>query len=249
MSGQDIVTPAPVPAPRVYCDKPNCKKDYKSRSGLLNHNETAHKNELKIQSPLGIFPSSNSARVLFDDEDRPSTQGNSNGEINSPKVQSIVRFLCGVCDLNFSQNEEAKLHMSEVHKKKTDKVSDDPTTPSFTADKESDDSTTPTPTADKESSDSATPNPTRQLYSPNTVRQLNEEDEVLEDAKIEQELYKEIFKITEHVIAPEKEEETREDIKNKMIRFKTIKEKKEKLYEEAREKLKTQEDLIKSLKH
>ena len=242
MSGQDIVTPTPVPASRVYCEKPNCKKDYKSRSGLLNHNKTAHKNDLEIQSPLGNFPSSNLARILFDDEDRPSTQGNSDGEINSPKVQSIVRFLCGVCDMNFSQNQEAKLHMIEDHKKKADKVSNESATP----DKESDDSTTPTPTADKESSGSTTP---RQLYSPNTVRQLNEEDQILVDAKQEQELYEEIFKITENVIAPEKEEETRDDIKNKMIRFRTIKEKKEKLHEKATETLKIQDELIKSLRH
>ena len=115
-------------------------------------------------------------------------------------------------------------------------------TPTPDADKESGDSTTPTPTADKGSDDSTTPTPpvdsdaqmapdARQLYSPNTVRQLNAEDEVLEDAKKEQELYEEIFKITEHVIAPEKEEETREDIRNKMMRFKIIKEKKEKLHE------------------
>ena len=49
--------------------------------------------------------------------------------------------------------------------------------------------------------------------------------QLLEEAKNEQELYEQIFKITETVIVPENEEETKEVLKNKMIRFKTIKDK------------------------
>ena len=71
----------------------------------------------------------------------------------------------------------------------------------------------------------------------------------MEEAMNEQELYEHIFKITETVIDPENEEETREDLKNKMLRFKTIKEKKEKLHEQSKEKVKILEENIKALKH
>ena len=69
------------------------------------------------------------------------------------------------------------------------------------------------------------------LYSTNTARQLDDEDEVLEEAKEEQEIYGEIFNITENTITPEKEEETREDLKIKIERFRIIRENKEKLYD------------------
>ena len=69
------------------------------------------------------------------------------------------------------------------------------------------------------------------LFSPNTARQLDDEVEVLEEANEEQEIYEEIFKITENAISPEKEKETREDLNIKMERFRIIREKKEKLYD------------------
>ena len=136
--------------------------------------------------------------------------------------------------MQFSKNNEAMLHVSEAHPKKTDSGSNDPTAASPPAD-----SDVPI-AADTPSST------TRGLYSPNTIRQLNLEDEVLEEAKNEQELYEQIFKITENVIVPEKEEETREDLKDKMIRFKIIK---EKLHEQAKETVKILEEKIESLKH
>ena len=57
----------------------------------------------------------------------------------------------------------------------------------------------------------------------------------MEEAKNEQQLYEQIFKITENIIDAEKEEDTREDVKDKMIRFKIIK---EKLHKQARETVK-----------
>ena len=48
-------------------------------------------------------------------EAEASTQGNSNGQINSPKVISKGMFLCSVCDEEFAQNEEALKHIADNH--------------------------------------------------------------------------------------------------------------------------------------
>ena len=98
---------------RFTCDKPGCEKHYKNKSSLLNHIKTNHRADVEVQSPLGNFPSS--ARVLFNDSENSSTQGNSRGQVNSPKVRSVMTYQCGVCDNNFNKNEEAIHHMKEVH--------------------------------------------------------------------------------------------------------------------------------------
>ena len=98
---------------RFTCDKPGCEKHYKNKSSLLNHIKTNHRADVEVQSPLGNFPSS--ARVLFNDSENLSTQGNSRGQVNSPKVRSVMTYQCGVCDNNFNKNEEAIHHMKEVH--------------------------------------------------------------------------------------------------------------------------------------
>ena len=99
---------------RFTCDKPGCEKHYKNKSSLLNHIRTNHKGDVRLtQSPLGNFPSS--ARVLFDDGENSSTQGNSRGQVTFPKMRSVMMFQCGVCDNHFNKNEEAIHHMKEVH--------------------------------------------------------------------------------------------------------------------------------------
>ena len=113
MSEQTILTSALIK--RVTCEAPDCKKDYASRSNMLNHIKTHHKNSTKVQSPLGNFPSSNLSRLLFDDNDHASIQGNSRGEVNSPKVLSVVSYQCGACHINFDRNEDAILHMNDSH--------------------------------------------------------------------------------------------------------------------------------------
>ena len=79
------------PAPKVVCESQDCGKEYASKGGMKNHNKKTHKAAEEIQSPLGKFPTSDSARVLFK-ESEPSTQGNSLGQVNSPKVTSDGRY-------------------------------------------------------------------------------------------------------------------------------------------------------------
>ena len=187
MSGAAIETPAP----RVFCEQQNCGKHYKTRANMLQHVRAHHKAPAQIESPLGNFPSSTLARVLFDDNDTPSTQGNSRGQIKSPKVLNTVSFQCGVCDKSYETNDEAILHMNKVHKKSIT------TTPSSLP------VPNPTPTP---------PNPTP---TPAQEDELNEEDDVLEAAKEEQDLYNDIFRLSQD-FNPEKEKESGKDIQEKL---------------------------------
>ena len=63
----------------------------------------------------------------------------------------------------------------------------------------------------------------------------------MEEAKEEQDLYDELDLITENVIVPEKEKETREDMKLKLTRYRNITNKKNKLIQEAADKVKALE--------
>ena len=101
---------------RVFCEIPDCTKHYKSRANMLHHVRTHHKSG-DVHSPRGSFPPANPARVLFDNDYNSSTQGNSRGEVNSPKVLSIMSCQCGVCNIIFDSNQDAILHMNEIHKK------------------------------------------------------------------------------------------------------------------------------------
>ena len=208
------------PAPRVFCEQQNCGKHYKTRANMLQHVRVHQNAPSQIESSLGNFPSSTLARVLFDDNDTPSTQGNSRGQINSPKVLSIVSFKCGVCDKSFETNDKAILHMKDVHKN-----SNRTTTPSSSIL-----NPTPTPT-------SPTPTPTNPTPTPAQEDELNQEDDVLEAAKEEQDLYDEIFRLSED-FNHEKEKEAGEDIQEKLRRFRKIMTTKDTLLKEARNNVK-----------
>ena len=188
---------------------------------MLAHMRKHHQESTKIHSPLGSFPPSNSATVLqFDEaddadkaendevdkddndmadnadndeadkaendkadkaENDKATQGNSDGAVNSPKVIIKATFMYAICDIHFESKEKVTKHMDKVHVTISQELQDFP----IAAD----------------TSSLLTGN----LFSPNTARQLDDEVEVLEEAKEGQEIYEEIFKIAENAISPEKE--------------------------------------------
>ena len=176
---------------RVICQIPDCTKNYKSRSNMLNHIRTHHKPSIEVQSPLGNFPSSNIPRVLFHEDDQASIQGNSRGEVNSPKVHSIVSYQCGACDIPFESNEDAMKHIEDIHTKKTGEASS-PSALTTTPSRSPTSATTTTPAS------SPTPNPTPASDPrPPFEDELEKDMDVMEAAaKEEQELYDALEQIT-----------------------------------------------------
>ena len=81
----------------------------------------------------------------------------------------------------------------------------------------------------------------RQLFSPGTEEALQEEEDVLKEANEEQDLYEALDFITQNVINPDTEKDTRDTIKVKIERYKSIMHKKNKVIKEAMEKVKALE--------
>ena len=133
-----------------------------------------------------------------------------------------MSFQCGVCNDPFDKNEEAILHMESIHPKETGM-------------------TTPP----------SSPNPTvaNQLYSPEVEIQLQEEEDVMEAAKEEQDLYDALDNITKDIIQPEKEAGVREDLKEKLERYKNIMVKKNHIIKENMDTLKRMKLNIEAVKH
>ena len=104
------------PAHTVDCSVTECRKQkvggYKTKKGLTDHMQRWHKAAVDVLSPMAA-----TARTLFNNMDKdllPSTQWNSNGQVNSPKVVSEGRFQCGACGIKEICNDELTLHM-KVH--------------------------------------------------------------------------------------------------------------------------------------
>ena len=86
---------------------PECKKTYKSKKGLKNHMQSVHQAIMNnVVSPMAA-----TARTLFEshtvgEHEQPATQGNSAGQVNSPKVRSESYHQCGICDKSYQSKEE-----------------------------------------------------------------------------------------------------------------------------------------------
>ena len=105
------------PVPKILCEKfAECGKVYKSRTRMLTHMKAIHKDtpnkRTALDSPLRL--------ALFQiredgDEGSDATQGDSNGEINSPKVISEGRFVCSACDQSYPNKEDTLKHIADSH--------------------------------------------------------------------------------------------------------------------------------------
>ena len=103
-------TPSVTPTRQVACLKTDCAKMYKGRSSMLTHMRQKHQDVAEIESPLGSFPSSTSATTLqFDDSDNSATQGNSRGQINSPKVRSEATYVCDQCEMHLITSQAQQI--------------------------------------------------------------------------------------------------------------------------------------------
>ena len=211
-----MTSPVETPAPKVVCESQDCGKEYASKGGMKNHYKKTHKAAEEIQSPLGKFPTSDSARVLFK-ESEPSTQGNSLGQVNSPKVTSDGQYICNVCDNYFESKKNIDEHKNKEH--------DNPSSIAPANPKAAGTTTTATPPSPKSQGVAENDNneaSTAEKDNLTDSQQLQEEDEVLEEAKEDQDLYDELEKLSKEIKESENGKEANKELLDKLERFKAI---------------------------
>ena len=205
------VTPTPqvTPTRQVPCQKTDCDKVYKARGTMVNHMRKHHK---EVESPLGTFPPSSSAVVLqFGETEDAATQGNSHGEVNSPKVASMATYVCAFCNIHFENKEDVTKHMTETHVN-VDIVSQE----------------------EAEDDDDAT--------NKEVEAELEQEEDFMEAAKEEQEMFETLADLAENAFNPVTEKNKRDTLKDKLHRYKNIMTKKDKI-------LKAKLEEVNKLKH
>ena len=126
--------------------------------------------------------------------------------MNSPKVRSVMTYQCGICDNHFNKNEEAIHHLKEVH--------NSPPSPPAQESMETGGQGDPVENAmeeedEGEDEDEENVNAEDDAYN----AELEVENEVMEEAAQDQEIYEELVRITQEVIQPENEEEIRKELK------------------------------------
>ena len=95
---------------KASCNVPKCNKTLKNKKNLTSHMEKVH----RVVTAISDSPPANTVRTLFTVDNSPSTQGNSAGAVNSPKVRSEGCYQCGKCGKGYKTQEEATEHM-KIH--------------------------------------------------------------------------------------------------------------------------------------
>ena len=95
------------------CDK--CDKTLSSKQSMIRHMKTVHDGIISLKDMFSSPKTLANQKRLFASVPDLSTQGNSKGQVNDPKVNSEGTFTCGVCDQSFTTNDEATNHKIEAH--------------------------------------------------------------------------------------------------------------------------------------
>ena len=103
---------------KLDCSAPECKKSFVSQKNMEKHKEKCH----QLVSALSQSPLATSVRTLFrgenvDDTPLPSTQGGSDGSVNSPKVITEGTFQCNECPEEYSRKNDLENHKIKKHNK------------------------------------------------------------------------------------------------------------------------------------
>ena len=226
--------PAVTPTPQIPCQKTGCDKVYKARGSMLTHMRQKHNQDsAQIPSPLGSFPPATTATMLQFDDTEDATQGNSDGAVNSPKVVSRATFICTVCDIHFPMKEDVIKHMDETHVTNATPSNNDTFEATFMCDicksdfQSKEDVTKHKKEEHKSADDNGfTCNECQEVFDSKEmitshnnevhINPLEAENEVLEEAKEDQDLYDEL----ENMLI---QNNTNPDVRDeKMNRFRTI---------------------------
>ena len=104
------------PVQRLGCSEPECNKTFVNIRNKSKHMDKFH----MMVNAVSKSPIVNTVRTLFSgdnskDISTPSTQGASDGSVNSPKVISTGFFQCNECTYEFTIKEELLKHKVEKH--------------------------------------------------------------------------------------------------------------------------------------
>ena len=138
-----------------------------------------------------LSPMDSNARTLFTGQggsEDQSTQGTSNGAVNSPKVASESAILCVVCNEEYNSREEVTIHMNEDHDNEESAATND-----------------------------------------NDLHDLSLENELIEEAKREQDLYDSLFTDLDDIALTLDDPKRIEEMQEKMKRLQIILKKKSEL--------------------
>ena len=99
--------------PSATCDK--CDKTLSSKQSMVRHMKTVHDGIISLKDLFSSHKNLANPKRLFNSVPDLSAQGNSHGQVNDPKVYSEGSFICGACDQSFLTNDEVTNHKSEAH--------------------------------------------------------------------------------------------------------------------------------------
>ena len=232
--------------PSATCDK--CDKTLSSKQSMIRHMKTVHDGIISLKDLFSSPKNLANQKRLFTSVPDLSTQGNSSGQVNDPKVFSEGTFICGSCDQSFITNDEVTNHKSEAHdnvhfqcgvcrkefisneevQKHNDEDHNDTIEKAATAATP----TTPAPNTNQE-----------------VELELQHEDDFMKDAAEEIEVYEALVDLAENGFNQETEEEKREIMKEKLARYKSIMTKKDKILKATIEQVKSLNLSTETLKH
>ena len=99
--------------PSATCDE--CKRTFSSKQALTNHIKSVHDGIKSLKNLFSIPKALLNQKRLFTSVPNLSTQGNSLGQVNDPKVVTEAEYICGDCDQRCATEDEMKLQKRDIH--------------------------------------------------------------------------------------------------------------------------------------
>ena len=159
--------------------------------------KTVHSGLVSLKNLFASPKTLTKQKRLFASVPDLSTQGNSRGQVNDPKVVSDGTFICRVCDEGFATKEEVTNHKHDAHDKVNYQFG----------------------VCRKDFINNGEMQ--KHMSEGHYHDQLEEEMDVLEDAaKEEDDLFAAMELITKTAIDPDMEKETRDQMMDKLTRYK-----------------------------
>ena len=99
--------------PNPKCEP--CEKPFSSKQAVTRHVKNIHNGIVSLKNLFTTPKTLTNQKRLFTSEPNISTQGNSEGQVNDPKVVSEGIYIWGVCDDWFKNKEDRANHLSNAN--------------------------------------------------------------------------------------------------------------------------------------